>query len=74
MKLILDRLLGGGAGYTVGKNMGGTSGATIGAALGGAGGAAAASDRRNRTEAAIGRALEPIQNIFYAKVALKRLN
>ena len=37
--------------------MGGNTGATIGAALGGAGGAAVASDRRNRTESAIGGAI-----------------
>lgn len=42
------------AGTAIGKSMGGTSGATIGAALGGAGGAAVASDRRHRTESAIG--------------------
>ena len=46
--------LGSVVGTAIGKSIGGTSGATIGAALGGAGGAAAASDRRNRTEAAIG--------------------
>ena len=41
----------------IGKNMGGTTGATIGAALGGAGGAAVASDKRHRTESAIGGAI-----------------
>ena len=46
--------LGSVAGTAIGKNMGGNTGATIGAALGGAGGAAVASDRRNRTESAIG--------------------
>ena len=49
--------LGSVAGTALGKNMGGNTGATIGAALGGAGGAAVASNKRNRTESAIGGAL-----------------
>lgn len=46
--------LGSVAGTAIGKNMGGTTGATIGAALGGA---AVASDKRHRTESAIGGAI-----------------
>ena len=47
--------------------MGGTTGATLGAALGGAGGAAVASDKRHRTESAIGGALVVVQVIPLGK-------
>ncbi len=59
--------LGSVAGTAIGKSMGGTSGATIGAALGGAGGAAVASDRRHRTESAIGGGLAVVLAILLVK-------
>lgn len=46
--------LGSVVGATVGRQLGGESGAMIGATIGGAGGSAAASDKRSRTESAVG--------------------